>query len=133
MRIDRFARSVADGAAVVRGRLACSRPGPTPLHVGRGPVRPAPSCRPAPPGSGRDVPDAEDGGAPPSNDSAARLPVPVTITVSALPGAQPGRSTTSWTTAARFGVSCFGPAAPRVCHGGTDHATEASFEDVRRC
>jgi hypothetical protein len=45
------------------------------------------------------------GGAPPSNDSAARLPVPVMITVSAFPGAQPGRLTTSWTTDARFGVS----------------------------
>ena len=42
--------------------------------------------------------------APPSNDSATRVPSPVTNRASALPLAQPGRSTISWSTAARLGV-----------------------------
>ena len=46
------------------------------------------------------------------------------ITVSALPGAQFARLTTSWTTVARFGVSCPEPLAPTV-HAGTGHGTEA--------
>ena len=65
------------------------------------------------------------GGGPPSNDWADRLPLPVMITVSALPGAHPGRLTTSWITDARFGVSWSGPEAPTGCHGGTGQATEA--------
>ena len=57
------------------------------------------------PGQGTRNVTRNTGGAPPSNDSAVRLPDPVKITMSALPGAQPGRLTTSWTTGARFGVS----------------------------
>ena len=42
--------------------------------------------------------------APPSTDSATRLPEPVTTSASALPLAQAGRETISCITAARFGV-----------------------------
>ena len=61
----------------------------------------------------------------PSNASAVRLPVPVTMTARALPLAQPGRPTISRTTDERSGVRWSGPCTCFVGHGGGTHATLA--------
>ncbi|MEX1207139.1 MAG: hypothetical protein WEE36_00830 [Acidimicrobiia bacterium] len=58
------------------------------------------------------------GGLPPSNESAVRVPVPVNTNPIGLPGAQSGRDTTSWMTAARSGVRWSAPASPTLVHGG---------------
>src|ERR671923_1361443 len=60
----------------------------------------------------------------PSADSAVRCPLPVTMNARAFPLAHPGRFTTSWTSAARFGVRCASPAAPTV-HAAGDQPTDA--------
>src|SRR4029079_1927020 len=49
----------------------------------------------------------------------------VTMSASALPLAQPGRLTTSCTTAVRSGVCCAAVTAPAV-HAGGDHVTPAA-------
>src|SRR5215217_206322 len=50
----------------------------------------------------------------PSKARAVRWPVPVMIRARALPGAQPVRPTTSWTTADRSVVRWLVPASPMV-------------------
>jgi hypothetical protein len=64
--------------------------------------------------------------APPSYDSAVRVPVPVTTTASALPLAQPGRETICCTTGDRSGVRCSAPRAPAVDQGAGAHVTFAA-------
>ena len=54
-----------------------------------------------------------------------RSPEPVTIRTRAFPPIQPGRSTISWSTAARFGVCCSAVRAPTVGHVGGAHVTVA--------
>src|SRR3712207_6216125 len=61
----------------------------------------------------------------PSNASAVRVPVPVMITESALPLAQPVRLTICWTTDERFGVRWSTPRAPTVDQGAGAHAAFA--------
>ena len=61
----------------------------------------------------------------PSYDSGVRCPVPVMMMASERP-AQPGRLTTSWITAARFGVRCSAPAAPTTVQAGGDHIAAAA-------
>src|SRR6266576_2679381 len=60
-----------------------------------------------------------------SQARAVRWPVPVTIIASALPLAQPGRMTISWTTAVRSGVRSFALASPITVQGTGDQLAEA--------
>src|SRR5262249_2083765 len=60
----------------------------------------------------------------PSYEYAVRWPVPLTMTASALPLAQPPRFTTSWITADRLGVRWFAPASPEF-HATGLHEAEA--------
>src|SRR6185503_12455087 len=66
--------------------------------------------------------------APPSNDSAKRVPDPEIRNTIALPLAQPARLTISCTMGARSGDFCAPPASPGNGHEGGAHETEA---DVR--
>ena len=62
----------------------------------------------------------------PSKDIATLRPLPLMTNTAAFPGTDPGRSTTSWITAARSGVRCAAPASPTASQEPGDQATKAA-------